>query len=218
MNGQPSASKRFPWLGLGLTLALVGVGLVILFLQRRPAAPPLPVYNEVRAFTLTNQAGKAVSLADLRGQVWVADIIFTRCAGPCLRMSKQMQELQKLVPPGSRARFVSLTTDPDFDTPPVLQAYGRRFEADPERWQFLTGTKQQIASLARESLKLTAIEKAPGERETPEDLFIHSTIFVLVDQQGRLRGVYETEGEGTDPVATRRQIAAAVNQLERERP
>jgi cytochrome oxidase Cu insertion factor (SCO1/SenC/PrrC family) len=112
---------------------------------------------------------------------------------------------------------VSLTTDPDFDTPAVLKTYAQRFNADPQRWLFLTGPKPAIAALARDSLKLTAVEKKPAEREAPEDLFIHSTIFVLVDQQGRLRGVYETSGEGVDARASLAKLTADIRQLERER-
>src|SRR5208283_2534015 len=100
-----------------------------------------------------------VTLATLRGHVWVADIIFTRCGGPCPRMTRQMKDLQEALPANSQARLVTLTTDADFDTPAVLKAYGERFGADFNRWLFLTGTKPGIANLAIDSLKLTAIEK-----------------------------------------------------------
>ena len=106
--------------------------------------------------------------------------------------------------------------DPEFDTPAVLKAYSRRFGADNNRWLFLTGTKQQLMNLATDSLKLTAIEKQPADRETPADLFIHSTIFVIVDKQSRLRGVFETSGEGIDPADVKEQILAAIRRLERE--
>jgi cytochrome oxidase Cu insertion factor (SCO1/SenC/PrrC family) len=127
-----------------------------------------------------------------------------------------MKELQDALPPGSQAKLVTLTTDADFDTPLVLKAYAERFRADTNRWMFLTGTKQEIAKLAIDSLKLTAIEKKPEERESPQDLFVHSTIFVVVDKQARLRGVFETTGEGIDPRSVQKQILAAVSQLERE--
>ena len=127
-----------------------------------------------------------------------------------------MKELQDALPPGSQAKLVTLTTDADFDTPSVLKAYAERFGADLKRWMFLTGTKQEIAKLAIDSLKLTAIEKKPEERESPQDLFVHSTIFVVVDKQARLRGVFETTGEGIDPRSVQKQILAAVSQLERE--
>src|SRR2546421_6448448 len=73
-------------------------------------------------FTLTNQDGRAVSLADLRGQVWLADIIFTKCAGPCPKMTQRMSELQAVLP----ARLVTLTTDPEYDRPEVLKKFGER--------------------------------------------------------------------------------------------
>jgi protein SCO1/2 len=186
------------------------------FKSRIAVHQSLPVIGPIADFTLTNQIGRAVSLADLRGRVWVGDIIFTRCPGPCLKMTKQMKELQEALPPASQARLVTLSTDPDFDTPTVLRAYAERFQADTNRWMFLTGTKQAIAKLAIDSLKLTAIEKKPEERESPQDLFVHSTIFVVADKQGRLRGVFETTGDGIDPQKVKTDILAAVSQLECE--
>ena len=204
---------------VGLTLAALTLLLAFLLVQlksRSAPGQPLPIYGQIADFTLTNQNGTAVSLADLRGRVWVADIIFTRCPGPCVKMTRQMRELQDALPPASQARLVTLTTDADFDTPPVLRAYANRFQADPARWTFLTGTKQGIARLAIDSLKLTAVEKKPNERESPEDLFVHSTIFVIADKQARLRGVFETTGDGIDPQRVRAQILTAVERLERE--
>ena len=213
--------RRFEWvLWVGLILVLATLCLAYLLAQLRVRTflgEPLPVYGQVADFTLTNQAGQAVTLADLRGRVWAADIIFTRCAGPCLKMSRQMKELQDALPPRSNARLVSLTTDPDYDTPPILKAYGQRFGANPGRWFFLTGSKKEIAALAIHSLKLTAVEKQPQERESPVDLFVHSTIFVIVDQRAQLRGVYETTGEGIDPQQVKTRLLAAIRRLERER-
>lgn len=214
----PAARRagRLIWVGLGLTVALVLLAVLLALASRAVPARPLPVYGVVADFSLTNQNSRAVSLADLRGQVWVADIIFTRCAGPCPKMSRQMQDLQHALPPGSGIKLVTLTTDPEFDTPPVLKTYAARFNADPNRWLFLTGPKPQIARLAVESLKLTAIEKKPQERQAPEDLFIHSTIFVLVDKRAQLRGVFETMGDGIDSRQVQTQLLAAARQLELE--
>jgi len=204
---------------IGLTLAGLTIAMAFALANlksRFSNAPSLPVIGPIADFSLTNQDGRAVSLADLRGQVWVADIIFTRCPGPCLKMTKQMKALQDALPPGSPTKLVTLTTDADFDTPPVLKTYAERFQADPQRWTFLTGTKKDIANLAIDSLELTAIEKKPEERESPQDLFVHSTIFVLVDKRAQLRGVFETTGEGIDPQKVKSEILAAVSQLERE--
>lgn len=210
-------SGRLYWAGLGLLGALLVLGLAGTWM-RLPAvaATPLPVYGQVSDFALTNQEGRGITLADLKGHVWVADIIFTRCAGPCPVMTRQMRDIQQGLPAGSRARLVTLTTDPEFDTPPVLQQYAERFGADPKRWMFLTGTKKEIGRLAVDSLKLTTIEKKPEERQDPQDLFIHSTILVIVDQQGRLRKVCETTGDGVKPDQVRSEVLSAIRQLERE--
>jgi len=204
------------WIGIGLVIVLLCLSYVLSRLKPRAAVPALPVIGQVADFTLTNQLGQAVTLADLQGRVWVADIIFTRCAGPCPRMTQQMAELQKALPASSNARLISLTTDPVYDSPEILQRYGERYGAKAERWWFLTGAARQIADLAIDSLKLTAMEKQPEERENPADLFIHSTIFVLVDKQARLRGVFETGGEVLDWNTVRPQLLAAIAALERE--
>src|ERR1017187_2214353 len=214
-------ARKIGWLAWGglalMALTLLAAFLLVQLKFRSSAGQPLPVYGQIADFALTNQNGRAVSLADLRGRVWVADIIFTRCPGPCLKMTKQMQVLQNALPPDSPTKLVTLTTDADFDTPPVLKAYAERFGADPHRWMFLSGTRQEVAKLAIDSLKLTAIEKKPEERESPQDLFVHSTIFVIADKRGQLRGVFETTGEGIDPQNVKAQILAAVGRLEREK-
>ncbi len=215
----PSAyyRSRLIWLGLGLTASLLVLAFLLASLRTRALlGKPLPVLAQVADFTLTNQDGRPVTLADLRGQVWVADIIFTRCPGPCLKMTRQMRDLQSALPPTSQVKLVTLTTDPTFDTPPVLKAYAQRFNADLNRWMFLTGTPSQIASLATGSLKLAAVEKKPEERESAVDLFIHSTIFVAVDKHGRLRGIFETSGETIDPARVRGELLTALRRLEHE--
>jgi protein SCO1 len=220
MSNLENPMRRLPWSLLGgLALLVLTLAMALLLASRSfqgLQGRPLAVIGPIADFSLTNQNGRAVSLADLRGHVWVADIIFTRCPGPCLKMTKQMKTLQDGLPPGTQTKLVTLTTDADFDTPPVLKAYAERFQADPGRWMFLTGTKREIANLAIDSLKLTAIEKKPEERESRQDLFVHSTIFVIADKRGQLRGVFETTGEGLDPQNVKAQILAAVGQLERE--
>ena len=99
----------------------------------------------------------------------------------------------------------------------MLQRYGEKFGADPGRWLFLTGAEGQIYKLAVEQLKLTAIEKKPEERESAADLFIHSTIFVVVDRKGQLRGVFESTGEGVDWTQVKQELLAMVERLSRNR-
>src|SRR5258707_14849305 len=137
------SSSKLPqtiWLGIILLFGFLGLA-YLLSLAEFKQQHPLPVIGQIADFTLTNQDGKITTLADLTNHVWVADIIFTRCAGPCPRMTQQMALLQAVLPKDGAARLVTLTTDPDFDTPAVMKKYGERFGADFNRWTFLTGTK-----------------------------------------------------------------------------
>ncbi len=216
----PAPARRFPWIiGIGLLLLILLLSLAFLLAKAQALREhdALPVLAQVVDFSLTNQNGSAVSLADLRGHVWVADIIFTRCAGPCPRMTRQMKELQDSLPKESQAKLVTLTTDPENDTPAVLKTYGRHNNQDTNRWMFLTGTKQQIANLAINSLKLSAVEVKPEDRTSDADLWVHSTIFVVVDKHAQLRGVYETGGEGVDWAVEKQKILAVAKRLERDR-
>ena len=208
------------WVGIALVAATLALALVLWKLQAiramRTAEPELPVIAQVSAFTLTNQFGQPVTLDDLKGHVWLADIIFTSCAGPCPVMTHHMRELQDALPAESKAHLVTLTTDADTDTPAVLKKYAEKFGGNQQRWNFLTGDKRAIANLAMDSLKLTAIAKKPEERTDAADLFVHSTIFVIVDKQGQLRGSFQTQGEMIEWSESKQQMLAAIKKLESE--
>jgi protein SCO1 len=183
-----SATRIVHWLVWGV-LAMVVLGIASVFVSTllHARARPLPVYGDIPDFTLTNQLGKAVSRSDLLGHVWVADIVFTRCTGPCPAMTRSMKAVQDALPANSPIKLVSLTADPEFDTPEVLNQYGAQFGADPARWHLLTGPKQAIYELATAGLKLAVQETTDGQPNA--DQFIHSTRFVLVDRKGQLRAV-----------------------------
>ncbi len=172
----------------------------------------LPIYSVVRDFSLTNQSGATVTLETFKGKVWVGDIIFTRCPGPCRKMTREMARLQDLWPKETGVRFVSMTSDPGFDTPAVLARFAKEHKVDFDRWHFLTGPKQEIVDLAVGSLKLTTIDKEEAQRESINDLFIHSTIFVIVDKRGQVRATVETDNP--DGLTRARQI---VDELLREK-
>ncbi len=218
MTEKNQCPPRTIWLGFGFVSGLLGLALLISFFQinRSRQLPQLLVIGSVAAFTLTNQDGRITTLADFTNHVWVADIIFTRCAGPCPRMTGQMRSLQTLLPPDSAVKLVTLTTDPEFDTPAVLKKYGQRFNADSARWTFLTGPKSEIAALASGSLKLSAVPVKLEDQKSVADLFIHTTIFVIVDRHARLRGFFETGGDGVNWNAVQPKILAAVRRLESE--
>lgn len=206
------------WVGVFLIGATLAVALMLAKLKSQLAAqtPSLPIISAVPAFTLTNQQSTAVTRNELKGRVWLADIIFTRCAGPCPEMTRKMREIQDALSKESTARLITLTTDADYDTPEVLQKYAAKFGAENDRWHFLTGDRRDVAALAIDGLKLTALAKPPEERTDPADLFVHSTIFVLVDKAGQLRGSFQTVGDDIEWADVKRQILNAIKKLETE--
>jgi protein SCO1/2 len=173
------------------------------------APDPLPVLGHVPDFTLTDTAGHPAGLSDLRGRVWVADFIFTRCAGPCPLMSRRMADLQRRLADAPEARLVSVSVDPERDTPEVLREYAARYNADTARWWFLTGEKVAIYDLISKGFLLAVDDGS----ELPEGgsgpgLITHSVRFVLVDQQGCIRAYYD----GAEP-GTPERVAADVRRL-----
>src|SRR5262249_56654554 len=99
--------------------------------------PPLPVYGQVPPFELTSETGQPFDSKSLAGKVWVADLIYTTCPGPCPRMSSLMREVQQASSALPDVRLISFTVDPEHDTPEVLARYAARYQAQPDRWRFL---------------------------------------------------------------------------------
>jgi protein SCO1/2 len=159
--------------------------------RRAPAlaavASALPIIGRLPDFRLTERSGKTVTLADLEGKVWVADFIFTYCGGPCPIMTRRMREFHQALERESLADVltVSISVDPERDTPAVLTEYATMFETDGYNWFFLTGNEREILDLTIKGFKL-AVEPEQGT-----DQLIHSTRFVLVDPQAQIRGYYE---------------------------
>ena len=205
------------WIGLGLLLCSL-VFIYLISVAGIEKQQTLPVLGNIADFSLTNQDNKVTTLVDLTNHVWVADIIFTRCAGPCPRMTAQMKSMQDKLRQNKNAKLITLTTDPDYDSPEIMKRYGERFGADFNRWTFLTGTKNQIAGLAANSLKLSAQPIPLKDQTTPVDLFIHTTIFVVVDKHAQLRGIFHTGGEDVDWTnAVQPKLLATIRRLEREK-
>lgn len=182
----------------GLAIIVLVIGAVVVRQQlQRPAGPPLPIISGITDFSLTNQLGQKVTLGDLRGHVTVANVIFTRCPSACLVMSHQFAKLQKQLPSDGSVRLLSLTIDPEYDSPQILAAYGKKLGNDPKKWWFLTGDNQELRRLALDDFKFIAVPKDVTTQESKDDLFIHSTYFMILDQRARVRAVIES----TDPDA-----------------
>lgn len=149
----------------------------------------LPVYYDVPDFQLIAQNNEPFHGAALKGKIWVADFIYTTCPGPCPRMTSQMHEVQNAIAKMPEVKLVSFTVDPARDTPQVLADYAKVHGASSELWYFLTGPEAELQRLDRDVFKLGNLNA------TME----HSTRFVLVDQQSRIRGYYDTSESGVIP-------------------
>lgn len=161
-------------------------------------------YGNVPEFQLTNQDGNNFGSADLRGKIWIADFIYSTCPGPCPMISSRMSELQKPLEK-TDVHLVSFTVDPAKDTPEVLRTYAERLQAEPGRWDFLTGAQSTIYNLSRNGFKLALGE----EKGVP----IHSTRMILVDRYGAIRGYYDA----AEPDAVTKLVADTTHLL-REQP
>lgn len=145
-------------------------------------AEPLPVYNTVGMFQMTTQAGERFDSGSLQGKVWLASFFFTSCNGPCPRLNRAILDVQEASYTYPDLRIVSITIDPERDTPEVLSSYAKRYKADPTRWTFLTGPMATVNHLAGNVFQTGKIDAA----------LTHSTRVMLIDRQGRVRGFFET--------------------------
>lgn len=158
-----------------------------------PSTLPPVLPQELPDFTLTAHTQAKVTRADLAGRPWVADFIFTRCAGICPLMTAQLSRLRPRLP--DDVRLVSFTVDPGHDTPAVLAEYARPFQPR-ERWLFLTGPQADLYRLSVEGFKLEAMEVPPDQQQAGGDgPFLHSSRFALVDGAARVVGYYDSAEE-----------------------
>jgi protein SCO1/2 len=172
--------QRLGWAGAFLAFVLaVVMGFSMWRGSERRDVERLPVIRAVPDFTLTDQDGNTVTKNDLRGKIWIADFIFTRCKGPCPLMTARMLEMQRALVKAPEIKLVSVTVDPEYDTPEVLKAYAAGNKADPDRWKFLTGDKAVIEKLVTEGF----MQHLAEENGEP----VHGTIFLLVDGNGMVR-------------------------------
>ncbi|MEE8104383.1 MAG: SCO family protein [Planctomycetota bacterium] len=145
-------------------------------------AEPLPIVSQVKPFLLWDENSEELTLDTLKGKVWVADFIFTNCINPCPAMTQRMRGLQGAFEKDEGVRLVSFSVDPGRDSPEVLFSYARQYGAIKGKWHFATGAKKALKELQFESMKING---------DGDNMLNHSTRFVLVDQQGRVRGYYK---------------------------
>ena len=160
------------------------------------------IYGAVPEFSFVERSGRQVRLSDLRGKVWIANFFYSQCTETCPIQTANMAALQNEFAREPDVRFVSISVDPEHDTPAFLSEYARRYNADPERWLFVTGVKDEIYRLASDGFRLGVAERPFEEEHVHPDgtvhihktaageRVMHSSRFVLVDRQARIRGYF----------------------------
>ncbi len=165
---------------------------------RQATAPELPVLAELPQFALVAEDGKPFRKDDLLGRVWIADFVFTSCADACPRLQAKMKKIQdRLIPleQGGNIGLLSISVDPERDTPEKLKQYGEMFGARQGLWRSLTGEQKEVERTVVQGFH-TAMAKMPREGADPHtEAFdiMHGERLVLVDRMGRIRGYYDAD-------------------------
>jgi len=188
------------WTGLVAAMLVV---MAVFIRDRRRERPSMPVISRIGSFALTNQFGMRTENTQLEDFVWIADVVFTRCPGQCHQLSQMLRRIQKRLPVGAQVRLVSLTADPEYDTPAVMARYGERYGFGTNNWLFLTGPKAAVYGLATTGLKFSVVESDAVKPVSLEDQFIHSASFAIVDRQGRLRAMVQAEAPDAEETVLR---------------
>ena len=178
---------------------LVALLLPVNLCAHAPGAPQstqvmAPPKSKIPEFTLLNQEGERFASAALRGKIVVLDFIYTTCTDICPLFTANLAQLQRTLKNGNKRGvfFVTITTDPEVDSPKVLKAYARRYGADFQNWAFLTGTETQLKEVWK-SFGIKVTRKGRG-------LVQHTSLTTVIDQRGIRRFNYFGEKWQTDDV------------------
>lgn len=198
-----NTTKKIVYLGLALMIPIFLILIFTFFAHTHHKLPVFFAYDSIKTdreyvitdahkipdYKLTDQNGSIFDSRSVDTYFKVYDFVFTRCEGICPKMSSQMVRIQEAFKDDKEVVLLSLTVDPEYDTPEVLKHYAKEYNAIPGKWFFLTGEKDSIYTLGQRQFYLTT-------KQNEEDLtdFLHSERMVLVDKHGWIRGYYN----GTD--------------------
>jgi protein SCO1/2 len=202
-NGDKNVAKgplwRNPWF-MAFVLGAVFITLIRPLTRHEPEAPK--VKFELPAFSLTDQSGQAFGSEQLKGKIHVVSFFFTSCVTICPKVMKAMAQLQEKYQRNDLpVQLVSITVDPDNDTPQKLKEYGQKVGADFSRWRFLTGTWDQVNDLIVKGFKTHMGRAEEGEEDDQEMMDIgHGAHLILVDDASGVLGIYDTTDDGIDEI------------------
>jgi protein SCO1/2 len=177
----------------GLLLAVAAFALTRL----GPAEEEIPSLFPVPAFELTDQDGHAFGSEQLRGRVWIASFLFTSCSQVCPLLASQLANLRgRLARHGERVHVVSVTVDPEVDTPERLRAFADRY-GGTSQWTLLTGRPEDVRATTQRAFFQPEASRREIEADPGYDI-LHGTGVLLIDRDGRCRGLYPTDGPGLE--------------------
>jgi protein SCO1/2 len=196
----PKLTLHPGWLAFAALALALPLGVL---LMRPPPPADLPVLAELPPFSLVDENAKPVTLSDLQGKVWIADFVFTSCADACPRLQQKLKRIQdRLLPPeqGGNVALLSISVDPQRDTPEKLKQYSQIFGARPGLWRYLTGPETEVERTVVKGFRMV-MAKVPKAPEKDSDNAIkgeafdimHGERLVLLDQKGRIRGYYDAD-------------------------
>lgn len=193
----PNVSR---WLTAGMALVVIAalLGLVTIHLAEE-SRRQLEVIRQAPEFSLTTSGGKTFTEEDFAGKITVLQFMFTRCPSICPMMTSKLANMYELYDHSDAVQFVQITVDPDYDSPQVLEDFADQYGRDDDRWVLLHGPEEPLKQVAETGFQVRS------------DFPNHSTKFILIDPQGRLRGYFEYSRP-----ASMNALRAAIRQLHKE--
>lgn len=186
--------KKYSYISIAFVILIFGIWavpkIVAKFNQNE-----LMKFEEVPPFEFENQYGLMIGNAEYKNKVYVVEFFFTSCPTICPRMNENMVKVQNEFYGNPSFGIVSISIDPERDSPEVLKAYADEKGATLKNWNFLTGDKEEIYSFSNDGFKLYA-----GENKDVEGGFEHSGLFALIDKDGFIRSRTVMNGEIENPI------------------
>ena len=185
--------NKLLWIG-GFSILLLASFYFFLFAGTDYYKSKLPVLSYVKDFRFTDQDGKQLSQRQFEGKVYVSEYFFTTCKGICPKMNANMKIIYDKYKSVPDFAIISHTSMPETDSVPLLKAYEQTLlgtttsKFPTTNWFFVTGTKDSLYKMARESYLL---DNEKNNSINVKDQFIHTQFFAVVDKEGRVRGVYD---------------------------
>jgi protein SCO1/2 len=179
-----------------------------------PPPPALPDLGRVPLFHLTDQRGAPFAESKLGGRVWVANFIFTRCPDVCPLFTEKMAKVGEQLADYGNVHLVSFSVDPEYDTPERLAEYARAHHAESRRWAFLTGKAEDLQRTVVDGFKISLTREGKPDAGASFNRIVHGVHFVLVDQQGVIRGYYDSN----DPARVQALVRDARRLADHDRP